>query len=77
LYAEARGFGFTWSTDGLNWENATVIAVEGGTRTPLAAMLGEDGTLTVFYTSYSPGIWAASFSFEVKPASMPSQTYTV
>ena len=56
LFAEARGFGLSSSADGLAWQTpAEVVAVPGGTRTPMASMLEDDGSLTVFYTDYGVG----------------------
>eukprot|EP01051_Picozoa_sp_SAG22_P010384 SAG22_NODE_933_length_6434_cov_5.195264_3_plen_69_part_00 len=53
LFAEARGFGVTFSSDGLTWATpAAVVAVPGGARTPMASMLENDGSLTVFYSDY-------------------------
>ena len=56
LFAEAKGFGFSFSADGLTWETpAAVVAVPGGTRTPMALMLEDDGSLSVFYSNYGVG----------------------
>lgn len=66
LWAEAQGFGFTWSTDGVTWAKAISVTVKGGARTPLAAFLEDDGTLTVFYTTWvSRYVWMASFNFTI------------
>ena len=63
-----RGFGVTWSDDGLNWTPATIVDVGGlGARTPLRLMEEPDGTVSVYYTICPCGkpiperVWRATF----------------
>ena len=72
LFAEAKGFGFSYSVDGLEWKTpAAVVTVPGGSRTPMALMLEDDGSLSVFYSDYGVGggperIFHAKFSLRFK-----------
>lgn len=74
LFAEAKGFGVTFSSDGLSWATpAAVVAVPGGARTPMASMLEDDGSLTVFFTDYGVGggperIFRATFELKFSEA---------
>jgi hypothetical protein len=64
LHDEANGFGLSWSADGLTWATpAARVLVPGGTRTPMASILEEDGeTLSVYYTAGAPErIWHGRF----------------
>ena len=55
LNQQSRGFGMSWSDDGLDWARpADIVNVSGGARTPLASMTEEDGTVSVYYTAYVP-----------------------
>jgi hypothetical protein len=55
LNQQSRGFGLSWSDDGLDWARpAAIVNVSGGARTPLAAMAEDDGTVSVYYTAYVP-----------------------
>ena len=63
-----RGFGITWSRDGLVWSPADVVDVGAqGARTPLRLLAEPDGTVTVYYTNCPCGqpvperLWQATF----------------
>lgn len=63
-----RGFGITWSRDGMAWSDADVVDVGvQGARTPLRLLPEPDGTVSVYYTNCPCGkpvperLWRASF----------------
>ena len=63
-----RGFGITWSRDGLEWTAADVVDVGAeGARTPLRLLAEPDGTVSVYYTICPCGrpvperVWRATF----------------
>ena len=53
LFDEARGFGMSYSADGLTWATPAVdVPVPGGARTPMASILSDESHLSVYYTNY-------------------------
>ena len=55
LNQQTRGFGLSWSEDGLDWRRpAAIVNVSGGARTPLGSIVEGDGTVSVYYTAYVP-----------------------
>ena len=56
LFGEAKGFGISFSANGLDWSTpASVVAVPGGARTPMATIVEPDGGLSIYYTSWVTG----------------------
>eukprot|EP01121_Diplochlamys_sp_Union-15-3_P019726 TRINITY_DN7500_c0_g1_i2.p1 TRINITY_DN7500_c0_g1~~TRINITY_DN7500_c0_g1_i2.p1 ORF type:complete len:126 (-),score=13.83 TRINITY_DN7500_c0_g1_i2:4-381(-) len=47
---EQKGFGFSYSADGIMWNLGQLISIPDGCRTPLALLEDSDGTYTFFYT---------------------------
>lgn len=64
---EGEGLGFSYSFDGLEWANGTVVPIPGGCRTPLVAMLVDGPSapndqplnVAVFYTQ-NRALWVAN-----------------